>query len=152
MENNRKNKKTFNFSQTLIFKVMQFEGLRLVAYRDAGGVLTIGYGHTGGKLKKGDTMTKDEAYSTLCQDLSKKGRFVNALGVCETQGQFDALTDFCFNLGTGALNRSTLLKKIRAGAPTAEIQAEFRRWVHCNGKVLDGLVKRREWEAERWVQ
>lgn len=144
--------KTFAYSSLLLKKVKDFEGLRLVAYRDTGGRITIGYGHTGGKLKKGDTMTKDEACSTLCQDLSKKGRFVNALGVCETQGQFDALTDFCFNLGTGALNRSTLLKKIRAGAPTAEIQAEFRRWVHCKGKVLDGLVKRREWEAKRWAQ
>ena len=64
----------------------------------------------------------------------------------------DALVDFAYNLGVGSLRSSTLLRKIKEGASTEDIQAEFRRWVYANGKVLKGLVKRREWEASRWAE
>ena len=63
----------------------------------------------------------------------------------------EALVDFVFNLGIGALEGSTLLKKIRAGADAAEIQSEFRRWVYAGGEVQKGLVRRREWEAACWA-
>lgn len=68
-----------------------------------------------------------------------------------TQGQAEALVDFVFNLGIGALKRSTLLKFIRGGYATEHIQAEFRRWVYAGGEVQKGLVKRREWEAASWA-
>ena len=77
---------------------------------------------------------------------------VNKLGLRLTQGQFDALVDFAYNCGTGNLDKSTLLRKVRVNAPLAEIQAEFRRWNKGGGKVLPGLVKRRDWEAQRYGQ
>lgn len=138
-------------SATLVAKVKEFEGLRLAAYRDSSGVWTVGYGHTGG-VHGGDTVTEAEALMFLDADLADSARYVNRLGVCGTQGQFDALCDFSFNLGRYALGGSTLLKKISAGRPTAEIQAEFRRWIYARGRRQRGLQKRREWEARRWAE
>ena len=138
-------------SKTLIEAIKGFEGLRLTAYKDSAGVYTIAYGHTGG-VKPGQKITQKQAEDYLMQDLAKVEEQVNALGVCKTQPQADALYDFCYNLGIGNLNRSTLLKKIKQGAPTAQIQAEFRKWVNAGGKKLPGLVKRREWEAKRWSE
>lgn len=138
-------------SKTLIEAIKGFEGLRLTAYKDSAGVYTIAYGHTGG-VKPGQKITMQQAEDYLMQDLAKVEAQVNALGVCKTQGQFDALCDFAFNLGIGNLKRSTLLSRIRLSAPTAQIQAEFRKWVNAGGKKLPGLVKRREWEAKRWIE
>ena len=137
-------------SQTLIEKIKHFEGFRAEAYRCPAGQWTVGYGHTRG-VYEGRRVTRAEADRLLREDLAPLEHYVERLGVAKTQGQADALLDFCFNLGTPALDGSTLLRKIRQGAPTAEIQAEFRRWVWAGGEVLPGLVKRREWEAERWA-
>lgn len=127
-----------------------FEGLRLTAYECAGGVWTIGYGHTRG-VKEGDTITGQEAEELLTEDMR------NALDLLEgadvtlsTQGQVDALADFIYNLGIGSFLRSTLLRKIKAGAGETEIRAEFRKWVYGGGVKLDGLVKRRQWEEDRY--
>lgn len=132
-------------------RVAAFEGLRTRAYRCAGGVWTIGYGHTGG-VKPGQKCTPAQAKVWLRADLEAAARGVEALGMELTQGQAEALTDFAFNLGIGALKGSTLLRKIRAGAGKDEIQTEFRRWVYAGGEVQKGLVKRREWEAERYFE
>ena len=130
-------------------KVMEFEGLRTKAYKCAGGVWTIGYGHTAG-VKPGMRCTRLQAEAWLREDLTVAANEVDKLGLELTQGQAEALTDFAFNLGIGALEGSTLLKKIRAGADAAEIQSEFRRWVYAGGEVQKGLVRRREWEAAGW--
>lgn len=137
-------------SQTLIEKIKAFEGYRPLAYRCPAGQWTVGYGHTRG-VYEGRRVTRAEADRLLREDLAPCENYVERLGLSLTQGQADALIDFCFNLGTPALEGSTLLKKIRQGAPTAEIQTEFRRWVYAGGEVLPGLVTRREWEAERWA-
>ena len=141
----------YKSSETLINAIMAFEGCRLTSYKCPAGVWTIGIGHTHG-VKPGQHITQAQADSLLRGDLLPCENYVNDLGVSKTQGQFDALVDFCFNLGTAALGSSTLLKKIRAGARTVEIQVEFRKWVHSKGNVLPGLVKRREWEAKRWAE
>lgn len=138
-------------SATLVAKIKEFEGLRLEAYRDSSGVWTVGYGHTG-NVTRGLKVTAEQAGVLLEADLVEASQYVNALSVCHTQGQFDALVDFSFNLGRYALGGSTLLKKISAGRPTAEIQAEFRRWVYARGRKQKGLQKRREWEARRWAE
>lgn len=138
-------------SEILINKIKEFEGLRLTAYQDSAGVWTIAYGHTKG-VKKGQTITEAQADSLLRGDLLIAETYVNGLKLNLTQGQFDSLCDFVFNLGAGNLAGSTLLAKIRAKAPTEEIQAQFRRWVYAGKKKLPGLVKRREWEAQRWAQ
>lgn len=138
-------------SKILIEKVKEFEGLRLTAYKDSAGVWTIGHGHTRG-VKAGQTITEKQADSLLRGDLLTAENYVNGLKLNLTQGQFDALTDFVFNLGAANLASSTLLAKIRAKAPTDEIQAQFRRWVYAGKTKLAGLVKRREWEAQRWAE
>lgn len=138
-------------SDALVEKLKEFEGLRLRAYRCPAGVWTIGHGHTRG-VRQGQVITAAQAETLLRGDLLPVERHVGGLGVCRTQGQFDALCDFAFNLGTAALDGSTLLAKIRAGASVAEIQRQFRKWVYGGGKVLPGLVRRREWDARRWAE
>ena len=136
-------------SELLINKIIEFEGCKLTAYKCPAGVWTIGVGHTKG-VKQGQTITKAQAISLLKGDLLPCENYVNNLGVCKTQGQFDALVDFAFNLGTAALGRSTLLKYIRAKKPEQYIREEFAKWVNSKGMRLKGLVIRRQWEADRY--
>ncbi len=126
--------------------IKSFEGLRLKAYQDSVGVWTIGYGHTGG-VKPGQTITKAQAEAFLKSDTGWAQDAVRkSVKVPLTQGQFDALTSFTFNLGAGALKSSTLLKKLNA-KDYAGAQKEFGKWVHAGGQVLQGLVRRRAAEA-----
>ena len=136
-------------SELLLNKIIEFEGCKLTAYKCPAGVWTIGVGHTKG-VKQGQTITKAQAISLLKGDLLPCENYVNNLGVCKTQGQFDALVDFAFNLGTAALGRSTLLKYIRAKKPEQYIREEFAKWVNSRGMRLKGLVIRRQWEADRY--
>ena len=135
----------------LLKKIMEFEGCRLEAYRDAAGVATIGYGHTKG-VHMGDRITAWCAKEYLRQDIEEAEQQVLQLGVAKTVGQLEALTDFVFNLGIARLRLSTLLKKIRKRRPKREIRAEFMRWVYASGKRMPGLVKRRQWEANRYFE
>ena len=137
----------FKASDTLMSKLIEFEGCRLTAYRCPAGVWTIGIGHTRG-VKKGQQITEAQALQLLKGDLQPCEQSVNNLKVCKTQGEFDALVDFTFNLGAAALAKSTLLAKIRMGASEMEIRKEFSRWVYANKVKLAGLVKRRQWEAD----
>ncbi len=140
-------------SRILIDALKRFEGFRASAYRCPAGVWTIGYGHTSG-VKRGDKISEAEADRLLRRDLIACEAYVEQLNVTCKQEKFDALVDFCFNMGCEALEHSTLLRKIRHCAPDAEVRAEFMRWVYATvaGKkrVLDGLVKRRQWEADRF--
>lgn len=133
-------------SQAAIDLIKAAEGLRLTAYRDSVGVLTIGYGSTGG-IKPGQTITPDQAEAMLVDDLDEAAEAVRQLvTVPLTQGQFDALCSFVFNLGAGRLRDSTLLRLLNQGK-YGEAAAQFRFWVMAGGKPLPGLVKRRA--AER---
>ncbi|MDR0458286.1 MAG: lysozyme [Burkholderiaceae bacterium] len=119
-----------------------FETRHLTAYRDGAGVPTIGYGHTGdvdGKpITSGMTITADYADQLLPGDLATAEATVrNNVHVPITQGQFDALTDFTFNLGAGKLEGSTLLTKLNAKDYTGA-QAEFGRWVYGTQKDRQG--------------
>ena len=136
-------------SELLLNKIIEFEGCKLTAYKCPAGVWTIGVGHTKG-VKQGQTITKAQAMTLLKGDLLPCENYVNNLGVCKTQGQFDALVDFAFNLGTAALGRSTLLKYIRAKKPEQYIREEFAKWVNSKGMRLKGLIIRRQWEADRY--
>ena len=139
-------------SEILIEKLKEFEGFRRDAYRDVAGVLTIGYGHTGSDVREGDRLTTYAAEELLLMDLREHERAVRQLKVAHTQGQFDALVSFAFNVGIGRLNRSALLKVIRNGGSKAQITREFKRWVFAGGHRMPGLVKRREWEAKRFFE
>lgn len=138
-------------SKELIEKLKEMEGLRLVAYRDAAGVPTIGYGHTKG-VKMGDRISKGWAEELLRLDIQQAEEAVNELGVARTQGQMDALVSFAFNMGIGRLQRSTLLRRIRDGDSLEAIVREFMRWTFADGKRLEGLEKRRAWEAGRFFE
>ena len=130
--------------------IRQFEGLRLTAYKDAVGVLTIGYGWTqpvyGKPIRPGMTIKEETAERLLRTGLVGYESDVSKLvKVKLTQGQFDALVSFAYNLGARALSTSALLQKLNAGdyAGAAE---EFLRWNKAGGKVLPGLTRRREAE------
>ena len=126
--------------------IKQFEGLYLQAYRCPAGVPTIGYGHTAG-VAMGQTITQQQADDYLRRDVRMFERAVERLvKVPLTQGQFDALVSFAFNLGEGALAQSTLLRLLNAG-DYAGAAAQFDRWNKAGGRVLPGLVRRRA--AER---
>ena len=135
-------------SQKGIDLIKEFEGLRLKAYRDPVGVLTIGYGHTGRDVKPGQVISQARAEQLLKGDTGWAQDAVRrSVKVPLSQGQFDALTSFTYNLGAGALASSTLVKKLNA-RDYAGAQKEFGRWVHAGGEVLAGLVRRRAAEAK----
>jgi lysozyme len=123
------------------------EGLRLSAYRDAAGVWTIGYGHTAAAGPPapvaGLTITAAEADAILGRDLARfEAAVARLVTVALSQGEFDALVSFAFNVGEGALARSTILKTLNAG-DRAKAAAEFGRWNKAGGRVLAGLTRRR---------
>lgn len=131
--------------------IKQFEGLRLTAYQDSVGVWTIGYGWTqpvdGKPIRPGMTIKEETAERLLRTGLVGYESDVSKLvKVKLTQGQFDALVSFAYNLGARALSTSTLLQKLNAG-DYAGAADEFPRWNKAGGKVLAGLTRRRE--AER---
>ena len=124
-----------------------FEGCRLTAYQDSVGVWTIGYGHTKG-VYDGMTITQEEAEQMLLTELEEYEGYVEKyVTVPLTQNQFDALVVWVYNLGPTNFRRSTLLKELNSGNYTAAGK-EITRWNKAGGKVLAGLVKRREAEAE----
>lgn len=126
--------------------IKHFEGCKLKSYKCPAGVWTIGYGSTGSHVKEGMVITQQEADNLLFDDVEKFERQVDGLKISLKQHQFDALVSFAFNLGFGSLLNSTLLKKIKAGDFDAAAN-EFRKWNKAGGKVLQGLVKRRDAEA-----
>jgi len=133
-------------SQKGLDLIKSFEGLRLSAYKDVVGVVTIGYGTTSG-VKMGDTITKERAEELLREDVKRfEGQVLRLVKVPLTQGQLDALVSFTYNLGAGNLGNSTLLRLLNAG-DYAGAAAQFDRWNKAGGKVLAGLVRRRA--AER---
>ena len=124
-----------------------FEGCKLTAYQDSVGVWTIGYGHPKG-VYNGMTITQEEAEQMLLTELEEyEGYIENMVTVPLTQNQFDALVVWIYNLGPTNFKNSTLLKELNAGNYNAAGQ-EITRWNKAGGKVLAGLVKRREAEAE----
>lgn len=136
-------------------KLEQFEGLRLAAYHDAVGVLTIGYGHTGSDVRPGLTIDRARADQLLRQDLAAAEAAVGRLvKVPLTDNQFGALVSFAFNVGVGAFQGSTLLRKLNAGNYDA-VPGELAKWNKgtVNGKkvAIPGLTNRRAAEAGIWA-
>ena len=138
-------------TELLLEKLMEMEGLRLEAYKDAAGVPTIGYGHTK-DVRMGDHITAYWAKEMLREDIEAAEWQVKELHVARNEAQLDALTSFVFNLGIERLRESTLLKVIREGGSMQQIRREFKRWVYAGGKKLKGLERRREWEARRFFE
>jgi lysozyme len=124
-----------------------FEGLRLAAYQDVAGVWTVGFGHTGPGIVAGMTISEAYAELLLVADLASAVACVNrAIKVEISQNQFDAMVDFCFNVGRGNFLPSTLLRKVNL-EDFAGAAVQFGLWVHAGGEVVPGLVRRRKAEA-----
>ncbi len=135
----------------LLRKLMELEGLSLEAYRDAAGVVTIGYGHTK-DVEMGDKISPWWAKELLMNDIREVEEQVRALGVARTEAQLDALVSFAFNLGITRLKNSTLLRFIKEQRNMREIKREWNRWVFAGGQRLKGLERRRAWEARRFFE
>ncbi|MBX3640999.1 MAG: lysozyme [Nitrosomonas sp.] len=136
------------------------EGFRSKLYNDAAGFCTIGYGHLIKKAPCGDTekqafksgITELQGEALLVEDMNwAKYSVMKAVSVDLTPGQYAALVDFVFNVGSGNFNQSTLLKKVNA-QQHAEVPAQLRRWIRAGGKVWQGLVTRREREIDLYLE
>ena len=126
--------------------IKKFEGCELTAYKCAAGVPTIGYGHIKG-VSMGDTITQEEADEMFNHEMKEYETYVNtAVTVPLSQNQFDAIVSWVFNLGNGNLQASTMLKVINS-SDHAGVPAQIKRWNKAGGKVLEGLIRRREAEA-----
>jgi lysozyme len=135
--------------------IKHFEGCLLYGYKDVVGVPTIGYGHTGGVVV-GHRITQVEADTLLRHDLDRFEESVDKLVTVNiNQHQFDALVAFSFNVGSGALKTSTLLKKVNAKDFTGAAK-EFAKWnkgtIDGEKVVLNGLTRRRKAEAELFLK
>jgi lysozyme len=132
--------------------IKKSEGFRDRVYRDVAGFPTIGYGHL---LKPNESfsngVTESQAASILAADVQEAEQAITRLvKVGLTQGQFDALVDFCFNLGAGRLASSTLLQELNAGRHDAAAE-QLLSWDHAGGIVVGGLKARREAELKLWM-
>jgi lysozyme len=126
--------------------IKYFEGCKLEAYLDAVSTPTIAYGRTKG-VTIGDTCTQEQAEAWLDEELVEYENYVNeAVKVPLTQNQFDALVSWTYNLGPSNLNNSTMLKVLNSSSYD-DVPTQIKRWNKAGGKVLDGLVRRREAEA-----
>ena len=134
--------------------IKESEGCVLKAYPDpasGGDPWTIGYGHTGSDVRPGKVIDQAEADRLLDEDVDLFERgVIRLVNVDLTQGQFDALVCFAFNLGLGALQQSTLLKLLNAGDYEGAAK-QFARWDKAAGKVMAGLTKRRQAESELFL-
>jgi lysozyme len=130
--------------------IKEYEGLRLEAYEDGAGVWTIGFGSTG-NVHKGDTISAEQAEMRLEASLIEVEQAVSRIvKVPLTDNQFSALVCFAYNVGSGALEKSTLLKKLNEGGYDL-VPSYLKSWIFAGGKVERGLVKRRAAEAALWM-
>ena len=135
-----------NISQEGLSLIKKFEGCELEAYKCAAGVWTIGFGSIKG-VKQGDTITQEEADNLLLHEMDEYEGYINdAVNVDLNQNQFDALVSWVFNLGPSNLSSSTLLTKIN-NKDWKDVPNQIKRWNKAGGKVLEGLIRRREAEA-----
>jgi len=131
--------------------IKESESLKLEAYLCPAKVWTVGYGHTA-TAKQGMRISEARAESLLLGDLRECEDAINKLvKVKLSQLQFDALVSLVFNIGVGAFKRSTLLRLLNEGNYDS-VPAQLARWNKAGGKVLRGLVRRRDAEATLWVQ
>ena len=127
----------------LLDLVKSEEGFSATPYKDVAGVWTIGYGHTGVGVKDWPPMPESEAAELLAATLRYFESGVRKLvRVPLTRLQLVALTSFAYNLGLGALGRSTLLRLLNAGDYEGAA-AEFRKWRRAGGAIQPGLLTRR---------
>lgn len=140
-----------NISTKAINLIKDFEGFKNKPYLCQGGYKTIGYGHMLKANENLEEITNEQAENLLESDIEIAENIVKRnIFVDLTQGQFDALVSFTFNLGSAALQRSTLRQKVNRNEHD-DVPIEFMRWVYANGNILPGLVLRRRAEANLYI-
>jgi lysozyme len=159
-----KEDKTMQMSENGLELLKQWEGFELKVYKDSAGLLTIGVGHlltkselSSGKIvingvtvKYANGLTEQQALDLLSQDVQPAEQTVNTnVKVPLNQNQFDALVSFTFNVGGGAFKSSTLLKVLNQKQYT-EVPTQLLRWTRAGGKVVQGLLNRRQNEIKLW--
>jgi GH24 family phage-related lysozyme (muramidase) len=138
--------KNCQISDSGLALIRNFEGYFPFPYRDPIGIWTVGYGHVILPHEQFESaLLPEDANHLLRSDTRIASKGVNsAVRIPLKQHQADALISFTFNVGTGSLQRSTLLKKVNARQPAAQ---EFHKWVYAGGIKLRGLVLRRQAES-----
>lgn len=137
--------------------IAQFEGLRLKSYQDTGGIWTIGYGstknpYTGERVKEGDVISKATALDWLKKEIEQRTFAIKKLvKVPINSNQLAALTSLAYNIGLTAFQKSTLLRLLNDNRPKIEVAEQFLVWKKAGGKVLPGLLKRRELEKQLFL-
>lgn len=137
--------------------IEEFEGFKPKMYKDAVGLPTIGFGTlidtADEKWLLTATITKEQAEDLLRKELVMiENKLKLMVTATINQNQYDALVSFAYNLGVYNLKTSTLLKKVNKNPADATIRAEFNKWTHAGGKVLPGLVRRRQAEADLYFK
>jgi lysozyme len=142
----------------------QWEGFKLQVYKDSAGLPTIGVGHlitkseqasgtiniAGVPVNYAGGLTQQQVTDLLAQDVVPAQNAVNnGVKVALNQNQFDALVSFTFNVGVGAFTGSTLLKVLNQGQYD-QVPTQLLRWTKAGGKVVQGLVNRRNNEIKLW--
>lgn len=134
--------------------IKSFEGFSSVIYICPAGYPTIGYGHLVRDAEiafYNDGITVEEGEELLRKDaLSAERAVINYISVPLSDGEFDALVSFTFNLGAGALQRSTLRRKLNRGDYVGA-SGEFKRWAWAGGRKLSGLIRRRKAESKMFL-
>ena len=137
--------------------IKSFEGLKLTAYKCSANKDTIGYGNTfyedGTPVKPGDKITKERAeslFELIAAEFEVKVHLI--VKVPLTENQFSALVSFAYNVGLTNLQKSNLLRMVRANPNNPSIRAEFMKWNKAGGKVLNGLTRRRQAEADLYFK
>lgn len=144
-------------SQNCINLIKKFEGCYLKAYKCPASVWTIGYGtiryQDGKPVKEGEEISLYRAETLLTYEVEN---FASQVKLNVNQNQFDSLVSFCYNLGIGAFNSSTLKKKIIANPGDLSIRDEFMKWNKARVKgvltELKGLTNRRKAEADLYFK
>ncbi len=142
-----------HITSTGLALIQRFEGFSATIYNDAAGLPTIGYGHLirAGESFPAGGISRAEAERLLLHDVRVAERAVlRLIDIPLADNRFDALTSFTFNLGSAALQRSTLRRKVNRGEHAAAAE-EFLRWVWAGGRRLSGLLRRRMVESDLYM-
>ena len=146
--NTEDRKKALDIATSMI---AEFEGCKLRAYQDSAGVWTIGYGHTQ-HVRRNMAITQEEADRMLREEVDWFMGGVEArLKVWVTPNQLAALTSLAYNIGLGAFEKSTLLRRVNE-LDLLSAKREFGKWNHAGGRVVDGLTIRRRKEANKFAE
>ena len=151
-QNNSNDQSSNKASESLIYFIKEMEGFAPSIYKDVVGVKTIGYGLTGKGIEGLNDISEEKATQLLTKYVNDN-YFSKVLSIIKSKGvnnflqrEVDAFACFAYNLGVGAFQSSTLLKKYIKGERGEAIHNEFMRWIYAGGKIYQGLIKRRNYE------